>query len=316
MKRNLPQGSQYIEALKNVTPVKGLHVSLNFNESVLPPALEDWLSKLSLLYGVPFEHIVPNAGMLPVESLRFFYVDPNWTSSLVDGALSVGVQGSRDAKMIESVYVQMQHSLEASMQLVRRKLAQAELPDELNTGLAVSGLLIRSQLISGWPGLEIVAYEDYTVGANQQLNPVGKIKTLRMERLAPDVMLCLYEKMPKLVQINEPKEGLTFGSQSGDVLVPRFMGYHANQPVGQPVTGNVKPEDEVKIVNRAGSSSVMDIAATKAALVTVLSRYNALSDTGSLSPADFAIQLIKLAEQQSFLSGNEASPNKNDCTDY
>lgn len=316
MKRNLPQASQYISALKSTAPLKNLRVSFNFNESVLPPALEDWLSRLSLLYGVPFEHLVPNAAMLPVESLRFFYVDPNWTSCLVDGALSVGAHSSRDTALVQSVYIQMQHSIEASMQLVRRNLAQAELPDQLNTGLAVSGLLMRSQLVSGWPGLEIVAYEDYTIGANQQLIPSGKIETLRMERLAPDVMLCLYGKMPKLVQVSEPKEGLAFGTQSGDVLVPRFMGYHPNQPVGQPVTGNVKPEDEVKVVERKPGSQVMDIIATKAALVQVLKRYNALNDTGDLSPADFAVQLIKLAEQQSFLSGTETAPNKNDCTDY
>lgn len=316
MKKNLPQGSQYISALKSAAPVKSLHVSLNFEESVLPPALEEWLSRLSLLYGVPFEHMVPNAAMLPVESLRFFYVDPNWTSCLVDGALSVGVHSSRDTALMQSIYAQMEHSVEASMQLVRRKLAQAELPEEVNMGLAVSGLLIRSQLISGWPGLEIVAYEDYTIESNQKIKPGTKIDTLRMERLAPDVMLCLYGKMPKLVQISEPKEGLAFGTQSGDVLVPRYMGYHAGQPVGEPVTGSVKSEDTVKIVERSPGSNVMNIMETKAALVKVLKKYNALSDTGDLSPADFAIQLLKLAEQQSFLSGTDTPYNANDCTDY
>jgi hypothetical protein len=318
MKRNLPEAGQYIEALKSTShkQVKQLRLSLNFNESVLPPALEDWLSRLSLLYGVPFEHIVPNAAMLPVESLRFFYVDPNWTSCLVDGALSVGAQSSRDTALVQSVYAQMQQSLQASMQLVRRKLAQEVLPDQLDTGLAVSGLLIRSQLISGWPGLEIAAYEDYTVDEHQKIIPGNKIDNLRIQRLAPDVMLCLYGKMPKLVQLNEPKEGLAFGENSDGKLLPRYMGYHAGQPVGEFVTGNPKPEDQAVIVKRNNGKNVIDIAATKTGLVNILSRYNALSPSGTLSPADFAIQLIKAAEQQSFVSGGEVQPNPNDCTDY
>jgi len=316
MKKNLPGAGQYIAALKGTTQVKQLRLSLNFRESVLPPALENWLSSLSLLYGVPFEHLVPNAGMLPLESLRFFYVDPNWTSCLVDGALSVGAQSSRDTALIQSVYEEVQHSLQASMQLVRRRLAHAELPEALNTGLAVSGLLMRSQLVSGWPGLEIAAYEDYTIDSHQNIVPVGKIENLRIQRLAPDVMLCLYGRMPKLVQLNEPKEGLAFGVRSDGKLVPRFMGYHTDQPVGTFVTGNPKPEDEAEVVRRSGGKNVIDVAATKAALVKVLNRYNAMGPSGILSPADFGIQLIKSAEQQSFLSGAETQPNPNDCTDY
>ncbi|WP_118973294.1 hypothetical protein [Taibaiella koreensis] len=316
MKKNLPEAGQYINALKGTTQVKTLRLSMNFQESVLPPALEDWLGRLSLLYGVPFEHLVPNAAMLPLESLRFFYVDPNWTSSLVDGALSVGAQSSRDTALIRSVYEQVQHSLEASMQLVRRRLAGAELPEQVNTGMAVSGLLMRSQLVSGWPGLEIAAYEDYTIDGRQNIVPVGKIENLRIQRLAPDVMLCLYGKMPKLVQLNEPKEGLAFGVRSDGKLVPRYMGYQSDQPVGAFVTGNPKPEDETAVARRSGGLNVIDVAATKAGLVTILNRYNAMGPSGTLTPADFGIQLIKSAEQQSFLSGTDTQPNPNDCTDY
>jgi len=317
MIKNLPDGGQYLEALKSGMQVKKLRLSLNFDESVLPPYLEDWLGKLSLLYGVPFEHLVPNAEMLPIESMRFFYVDPNWTSCLVDGALSVGAQSSRDTAITKSVYAQVQLSLNASMQLVRRRLAQAELPEEVNSNIAVAGLLIRSQLISGWPGLEIAAYENYTVQQNpEKLIPADKIENLRFERLAPDVMLCLYAKMPKLVQLNEPKEGLCFGARSNGKVVPRWLGYHPNQPAGQFITENPTPGDETEIFKRNNGKGVIDIAATKAGLVKILKVKNALSSSGELSPADFAIQLIKSAEQQSFLSGEIVIPNINDCTDY
>ncbi|MEL6606917.1 MAG: hypothetical protein AAFP88_01540, partial [Bacteroidota bacterium] len=55
-----------------------------------------WLARKQLLYGVPFDHLVPDQLALPQESLRFFYLDQNWLDCLVDGALSIGVQSSKD----------------------------------------------------------------------------------------------------------------------------------------------------------------------------------------------------------------------------
>jgi hypothetical protein len=316
MKRTLPAARQYIDSLKDKTEVRSLRLSLNFEESVLPPELEDWLSKLSLLYGVPFEHMVPNAEMLPTESMRFFYVDPNWVSCLVDGALSVGTHSSRDVVLVETVYAQIQQSLKAGMQLVRGRLAKAVAPQEVTTEVAAAGLLIRSQLISGWPGLEIAAYENYTIDPDKAIIPGTKIINLRIERLAPDVMLCLFAKLPKLVQLNEPKEGLCFGARSNGKIVPRYLGYHPNQPVGKFVTGNPQPGDETQIFTRAGGKGVIDIAATKKGLIDILKKYNALSASNDLTPADFAIELLKSAEQQSFLSGEIENQNPHDCKDY
>jgi hypothetical protein len=34
--------------------------------------------------------------VLPPESVRFFYLDPNWLATLVEGALSIGIESSRD----------------------------------------------------------------------------------------------------------------------------------------------------------------------------------------------------------------------------
>jgi hypothetical protein len=316
MKKGLLTGKEYISSLKSKMEVKSPRLSLNFEESILPPELEDWLGRLSLLYGVPFEHLVPNAEMLPPESIRFFYVDPNWTSCLVDGALSVGTQSSRDAAIVQTVYTDIQHSLKASMQMVRSKLAKAELPQEAEANIAVAGVLIRSQIISGWPGLEIVAYESYTVDQDKAIIPGPQIQNLRIERLAPDVMLCLYAQLPQLIQLNEPKEGLCFGARSNGMLVPRYLGYHPDQPVGKFVTGDPQPDDQTPVFTRDNGKGVIDVQKTKQRLIDILNKYNALSPGGDLSPADFTIQLIKSPEQQSFLSGNIENPNPHDCTDY
>ena len=57
-------------------------------------AVAQWLAQLALFENVPFDHLVPDPRMLPVESIRFFYVDPGWTGALLDGALAIGIQDS------------------------------------------------------------------------------------------------------------------------------------------------------------------------------------------------------------------------------
>src|SRR5207253_203005 len=62
----------------------------------MPPYMESFLSHLRMLVGVPFEYLVPNADLLPDESIRFFYLDRSWADRMVDGANAVGQIGSRE----------------------------------------------------------------------------------------------------------------------------------------------------------------------------------------------------------------------------
>lgn len=52
--------------------------------------MSEWLGRLKLMHGVPFNYLVPNVDMLPEESIRFFYVDVRWLDYLQEGALSIG----------------------------------------------------------------------------------------------------------------------------------------------------------------------------------------------------------------------------------
>src|SRR5207302_7944381 len=58
-----------------------------------------WLGRLKLLYGVPFVHLVPDARMLPPESVRFFYLDAAWIAAMTEGSLSIGLGSSREVEM-------------------------------------------------------------------------------------------------------------------------------------------------------------------------------------------------------------------------
>src|SRR5258708_35921884 len=72
---------------------KDLHEKRDGILDQVPPIPEDtktWLGRLTLLYGVPFQYLVPDERMRAAESLRFFYVDPLWMEALLDGALSIG----------------------------------------------------------------------------------------------------------------------------------------------------------------------------------------------------------------------------------
>jgi len=55
--------------------------------------VQQWLASLLLLKNIPFQNIVPDTGLVPAESLKFFYIDFSWIDALMDGALSVGRNG-------------------------------------------------------------------------------------------------------------------------------------------------------------------------------------------------------------------------------
>jgi hypothetical protein len=316
MNRSLPSITDHFSTLLNHAPrVKSLRLTTTFESGVLPPALEEWLARLSLLYGVPFEHLVPNGAMVPEESIRFFYVDPNWISCLLDGALSVGAHSSRDTGLIKTAYTQIVESVQAAVPLVRRRLAKAEIPGAVEVSPSIAGLLIRSQLISGWPGLEIAAYENYTTDSHQIIVPGTKIDILRMERLSPDTLLCLFAKLPQLVQLNEPKEGLSFGTLSDGTIGARYIGYQDDQPVGVFIMDQDRMQT-APVVKRTGGKNVVDVLATRNGLRDILRKFNALGSNEELLPAAFAIQMIKAAEQQSFVNGSTPTPNPKDCTNY
>lgn len=146
----------------------------------LPASLESWLSELSLLKGVPFHYLVADEQMLPVESIRFFRIDPRWMASLLDGAFSLGRLTARDYQ--------------------REQVGRQHVPPLHEE--VISGVLLRSAVVSGWPGLLVDGYADSQ----------GKALPLwRFERLAPDVLLCLFQGELQQLDIHQKAELLHFG---------------------------------------------------------------------------------------------------------
>ncbi|WP_273820924.1 hypothetical protein [Pseudomonas asplenii] len=176
----------------------------------VPLEIYTWLGKLKLLDGVPFNYLVPDERMLPSESIRFFYLDENWIQSLLDGALSIGraVTGNAaDPSLAHDVAIRAKVNRRATGHASTLRRVALGLEDQAEEKVemdVVSGFVLRSQVVQGWPGLEVNAY-----------TPDGKaMDIVRFERLAPDVLLCLFELDGQTLgslDIHEPAEGLHFG---------------------------------------------------------------------------------------------------------
>jgi hypothetical protein len=264
-----------------------------------------WLGQLMLLQNVPFEHLVPDARMLPAESLRFFYSDENWVGAMVDGALAIGL-GSSEGSAIQDVLTAQLESMASAACLAIRTDSLGLLPLPPSGGPA-GGLLIRSALISGWPGITVAG----TAGGN----PVG---VLRLDVIAPNVLFCLFNGVPDTVTLEQPHEGLVFGVDDAGAIVTRTLS-------GSTVTGGTEvviydPQapGTAMAAQRPGGQRVLNInsdpnyptAATPGAAVDLLTGIaTALQvGTGAIGVEDFAIQMVKGPEALVFSASPPSEP--------
>ena len=202
-------------------------------------------------------HPLTHPRLLPVESVRFFHVDRNWTETLVDGAVSVGVQSSRDSWFQELVRGIGPHAAGA-----------VGPPDPM------SGFVMRSALVAGWPAL--------TVEASAASGEPPAL--LRSERLAPDVLLCLFAGVPGQVRLRTPHQSLHFALEGNEVR-PRQL----SAPVGTLVGSPIAIDDAL---HRAGADRVIDVSALVRSIDTALGT--------TIGPADLALQLLYAPEEMTF----------------
>jgi len=265
----------------------------------LPASVLEWLGQASLLYGVPFEYLVPDARMLPNEAIRFFYLDENWIRRLIDGAVSIGLVDSEDVLELLETFEALALAARRAGANTRSRLRHKPLRRTINAGATLTGLLLRSAVVSGWPGLEVQAFRN--------IDRTGPIEIVRMDRLSENVLLVMFEGVPARVDLSEPPEGLHFGVIA-DALEPpnyevilRGLGFGGFPPGIQ----FSNPVVTAPITKRAGAAGVLDIGASAATLQAALGQQGALPPDGLLSAAGFAIQMVRAAGMQSFIKGVE-----------
>jgi hypothetical protein len=138
-------------------------------------------------------------------------------------------------------------------------------PKERYMDIPKSGFLLRSTIVSAWPGVEVTAITN-----SVQDDTIPKI--LRMDQIADGVLFCLARGSIEKVIFREPREGLTFGvNTDGNV---QLRG-----------SGGIIPVK--KDLMRAGTrEGIADIAALRAKL------------GARIGSAEFAVQMIRMPEEQ------------------
>ncbi|MCX6631156.1 MAG: hypothetical protein NTW28_26390 [Candidatus Solibacter sp.] len=265
------------------TSHEGVLAKLQQLGSAVPPTIQDWLGRLALLYGVPFENLVPDVRMLPKESLRFFYLDMNWVESLVDGAFSTGVHSGRDIRFHDVLQSAIRDATRAASGELRSNLRGDTPPGESAVNATRCGLLLRSEAVSGWPGLEVRALVEL-VGEDT-------VPLLRMDRPAPDTVLCIFAGIPKRVEIWEPTEDLHFGiTRNNDGSLAVLL--------RNPETGaRLDPSVPTPLLFRNQAKGTLNMAA----LATSLARSAPAPAGGrAFGPGDFGVQMIDAADKEVF----------------
>ena len=306
----------------------------------VPADLSAWLGRLVLLYGVPFSYVIPDEAMLGPESLRFFFVDPIWIEHLVQGACSIGNTDYGDTLIDRAMdkWVQpnqpgagtqgatVRKSAASVRDGLRNQYEGAPLPpegDDLNWPL--TGFLLRSAVVGGWRGLEIMAYRAVTADEKSTLNTAGytdeqkdkltkesvaPLKPLRIEQLSPDVMLGVFNGIVAQLVIRQPQEGLHFGLTPPDLASAtsyskklRELGYKDLARAGETLPN--PPLDLAKLNVLRGARGVIDIAALASTMQGALSTAGELGKdkAGQLkfTSAEFAVQMIEAAGEFTFV---------------
>ncbi|MFJ6837090.1 hypothetical protein [Streptomyces sp. NPDC091209] len=225
-------------------------------DDALPVGVMEWLTGLSRLDGVPFGYLVPDERLLPVETVRFFHLDQEWMRHLLDGAYSLGRVGSADAELDAAHPLPLDYPL-------------------------ITGALIRSDVVSGYPGLLVDGYAD----------PAGVdlLTPVRVERLAPSVLLCLYRGDVGRLDLHQQPESLHFGvvPQPGGSFTKRLRGLADTAPDA----GELEPVP-------LGPSGTVPVRRLADAMAARLGAAPAAFTAGAL-----ARQMIESGERVTFLRG-------------
>lgn len=143
-----------------------------------PPELAAMRRQLARVEPVPFAYLVPDEGALPPESLRFFHVDPVWIEALTAGAFSLGRTHEADLDREAGLRFDGQHPAAVRC-----------------------GVLLRSEVVSGWPDLIVEGITDNG----------DTVAPARLEQLGPNMLLALFSTLVQRVDVHLHPEGLHHG---------------------------------------------------------------------------------------------------------
>ncbi|MFK0732703.1 MAG: hypothetical protein ACIWVG_16350 [Gloeotrichia echinulata HAB0833] len=237
--------------------------------SDIPQTVSDWFQKLALLEGVPFNYLVPDERLLPPESIRFFQIDQMWMECLLDGAFSIG--------RVSTTHTEIDNK---SSERIKDFLSQK-----------ISGFLMRSDVVSGWPNLLVDGYyydEDKTM---------KQLTLLRQATLSKNVLICLFDGVIETLDLHLKPESLHFGldfpQENKDGLYKKLRGSN-----GDEINQRIDPIPSRDNVT-AKVIKIAELAGEIAELVPEIGESTKESGK-ALSSAEFALQMIEGVERVRF----------------
>ena len=245
--------------------------------------IKDWLKRRHILDQVPFQYLIPYEDMLPVESIRFFNIDPKWVLCLKDGACSIGRTSSDDLNLDNSTNL----------------AAADDVP-------AMSGFLMRSALVSGYPGLQILGFSG-TVPGNAGEDHASCLPVVRMERLSDEILLCIFEGDIHTLDFFQKPDVLHFGVDSD--------GTNYSKQLRRADGSNLPPSAEAFTFTdvefwhdktlRVANFDKMAVSAATSLKATLITELGKLSEDSSefdvFTSADFAMEMLEGAEKVRFV---------------
>jgi hypothetical protein len=236
----------------------------------MPPYMESFLAHVRMLVGVPFEYLIPHPDLLPDESIRFFYLDRSWADRMVDGSNAVGQIGSREQAHYHAHAPNVSQQLDISERMVRLLQRKTDFDTAKQTvsggGPAgvVTGLILRSAAVAGWPGMDVRAYKtdiQEPLDTSAPASTAAQLNPLRIERIAPSVLIALFDGEPSLVILEEPHHGIRFGvrADGANLTVP------LRDAFGTSLTRNQNALT-IPVPRRLNNSSVVRVLALRNAL--------------------------------------------------
>lgn len=273
---------QNIKALEQ----RELHPHLPFHKEDcstldLPENIEVWLSKLSILKGIPFNYLVPDERMLPIESIRFFYLDPSWIASLMDGALSIGRVNAQQEK---------DHTIQ--------KLVDLSPEDKL------SGCIIRSSVVAGWPNMQVTAYDIKTDGDIQSvIDKSTPLELLRAERLSANVLLCIFKGDATILDVHEHQESIHLGFDRKDEGTGYTKKFHKSDGAESETVTEITIEPEKDSENKTpftvSNHRVVDVVGLRKKIIETKPDLGFLEN--NFTSAQFALAMIEGVENVRFI---------------
>ncbi|MBC6479739.1 MAG: hypothetical protein GDA56_20120 [Hormoscilla sp. GM7CHS1pb] len=279
------------QARKTKNPAH-LHLSKPTESLPIPDVVSNWFAELELLEHVPFNYLVPDERLLPKDSLRFFTVDINWLQYLLHGAFSIGrVTGGNGL--------------------------ESELFQKIPKPPVLSGFLLRSSVVAGWPHMEIAGYDWKPTGSLSKLPfmvnaPADKRLSLHRTLLAPDMLLCLFAGNLQMVELYLHPETIHFGvtyqgvdSKLG-INAPCYYKVRRDETNGNPYTVDFKTPcatDTGTNVTKKWVRVPFRDQTSRTINIKTLADYlkQSLNASEDLSPAKFALEMIEGVPKMRFL---------------